>query len=151
MDPPGRLGLSVAKAPLGILDYVGISMWGLGFLTESVADFQKRMFREEARNGDKWISSGLWKYSRHPNYFGEMVLWTGLALSAFGGTGRRLRASVVFLSPLFVAAILIFVSGIPKLEESGDKRFGENEAYRKYKENTPVLVPFIGRRGDASF
>lgn len=145
------LNQATEKRNFGVLDYVGIPLWVVGFSFEVIADFQKSAFRKVAENKERWISSGLWSISRHPNYFGEILLWIGIALSAFGGLGMRPRAAFVFLSPLFVALLLIFVSGIPLLEQKADKKFGDNDLYRKYKETTPVLVPFIGRKGDAGF
>lgn len=145
------LNLSSEDAVLGVYDYIGIPLWVIGFAFEVIADFQKSVFRKIIENKEKWISNGLWSISRHPNYFGEILLWIGVALCAFGGLGARPRAAFVFLSPVFVALLLIFVSGIPLLEEKADKKFGEYELYRKYKEETPVLVPFIGRKGDAMF
>lgn len=145
------LNQATEKRNFGVLDYVGIPLWVVGFSFEVIADFQKSAFRKVAENKERWISSGLWSISRHPNYFGEILLWIGIALSAFGGLGMRPRAAFVFLSPVFVALLLIFVSGIPLLEQKADKKFGDNDLYRKYKETTPVLVPFIGRKGDAGF
>lgn len=136
---------------LGVFDYIGIPLWVIGFSLEVVADFQKSAFRKIAENKTKWISSGLWSISRHPNYFGEILLWIGIALAAFGGLSARPRASFVFLSPVFVAFLLIFVSGIPLLEQKADAKFGDNSDYQRYKKETPVLVPFIGRRGEAMF
>jgi steroid 5-alpha reductase family enzyme len=125
--------------PLGIYDYIGMPIWIIGFLFEVISDHQKSVFRSNPDNKDKFISEGLWSISRHPNYFGEIMLWTGIAISAFGANKRF----SVFISPIFVALLLIFVSGIPMLEEKADKRFGEDESYQKYKKSTPVLVPFI--------
>jgi steroid 5-alpha reductase family enzyme len=135
----------------GVFDYIGLPTWAVGFLIEVIADFQKSAFRKLADNKEKFIHTGLWAISRHPNYFGEILLWIGVALSAFGGLSARPRASFVFISPVFVALLLIFVSGIPLLEQKADKKYGEDDAYVQYKKKTPVLVPFIGRAGDAMF
>lgn len=116
-----------------------------------MADYQKSVFKRNSANSDRWIQSGLWSISRHPNYFGEILLWIGIALSAFGGLGHRARSSIVFLSPIFVTLLLIFVSGIPLLEQKATKKYGDNDEYVKYKRTTPVLVPLIGRKGDAMF
>lgn len=151
MLPVLMLNQSKENVDLNVYDYIGIPVWVVGFAFEVIGDYQKSVFRKLADNRDKWITSGLWSISRHPNYFGEILLWIGVALSAFGGLGARPRAAFVFLSPVFVALLLIFVSGIPLLEQKADKKFGDNELYRKYKDETPVLVPFIGRKGDAMF
>lgn len=132
---------------LSALDFVGFGIWGFGFALECIADYQKRAFRAVAENKGKFIDSGLWSISRHPNYFGEILLWTGISLSAFSGT----RSPLVFISPIFVSFLLICISGIPLLEKSADEKYGSDQRYLDYKENTPVLVPFIGRKGDASF
>lgn len=149
--PVLMLNLYTSFVPFGVFDYIGIPTWIVGFLFEAISDYQKSAFRKIVENKTKWIASGLWSISRHPNYFGEILLWLGLAVAAFGGLGAKPRAAYVFISPVFVAFLLIFVSGIPLLEEKADKRFGENLDYQKYKKETPVLVPFIGRAGDAKF
>lgn len=134
-----------------ILDYIGIPVWAVGYLFEVIADYQKSAFRKLVENREKFIHTGLWSISRHPNYFGEILLWLGVAFSAFGGLGMKPRASFVFISPVFVALLLIFVSGIPLLEQKADKKYGDNDMYQEYKKKTPTLVPFIGRKGDAMF
>lgn len=132
---------------LGVFDYVGISLWIIGFICEALADYQKSSFRSVAENKDQFINTGLWAFSRHPNYFGEILLWIGFSLIAFGGS----KSYYVFISPVFIALLLIFVSGIPLLEKKADERYGDREDYQKYKKSTPVLVPFIGRAGSAMF
>lgn len=149
--PVLMLNLSTEVVKLGVLDYIGFPIWIFGFAFEALADYQKSAFRSITENREKFITSGLWSISRHPNYFGEILLWIGIALSAFGGLGARPRAAFVFLSPVFVTLLLIFISGIPLLEEKADKKYGDNDAYQEYKAQTPVLVPFIGRAGDAMF
>lgn len=151
MLPVLILHQSKSNVDLGLLDKIGISFWIVGFVFEVIADYQKSAFRSIATNKEKWVSSGLWRLSRHPNYFGEILLWTGVALSAFSGLPLRLGSLFVFLSPVLVAMLLIFVSGIHLLELKADEKFGNNEAYKKYKVETPVLVPFVGRKGDARF
>lgn len=130
-----------------VLDYIGCSLFFCGFLFETIADYQKLRFRSDSENKEKFIKSGLWKYSRHPNYFGEILLWLSFALIAFSGS----LSYAVFISPVFVALLLIFVSGIPLLEKSADERFGDSEEYKIYKKSTPVLIPFIGCAGNSMF
>jgi steroid 5-alpha reductase family enzyme len=151
MLPVLMLNLFPDFIPFGIYDYIGMPIWAFGFIFEVISDHQKSVFRTIAENKNRWIQNGLWSISRHPNYFGEIVLWIGVAIAAFGGLNATPRAGFVFISPIFVAFLLIFVSGIPMLEEKSDKRFGEIEEYQQYKLKTPVLVPFIGRAGNAMF
>lgn len=151
MLPVLILNQSTELVNFGIFDYIGIPIWAIGFLFEVIADYQKSVFRKIVQNKDKFINNGLWSISRHPNYFGEILIWVGIALIAFGGLSAKPRAAFVFLSPVFVALLLVFVSGIPLLEQKADKKFGENNDYKSYKAETPVLVPFIGRKGDAMF
>lgn len=145
--------LNQSKETIGldVMDYIGAALWIVGFSIEVVADAQKNAFRKKAANKDKWISSGLWSISRHPNYFGEILLWIGIALSAFSGLGCRPNTAFVFLSPTFVTLLLIFISGIPLLEERSNRKFVGNDEFLSYKMKTPVLVPFLGRKGDAKF
>lgn len=134
----------------GVLDYFGIFLWITGFSLEVIADHQKMTWQKDMKNKNKFINTGLWTVSRHPNYFGEIVSWIGIALSAFNGVSGG-SSLIGFLSPAFVAFLLICVSGIPLLEKRADQRFGEENEYQIYKKSTPVLIPFIGRTGDARF
>lgn len=125
-------------------DYVGIAVWIVGFMFEVIADYQKMQFRSDPTNKDNFISTGLWSISRHPNYFGEVVLWVGvtvLATSAFSGWKW-----IGLLSPCFVYLLLNFVSGIPILEASGLKKFGHLPAYQQYLHSVPVFLPIWGAR-----
>lgn len=133
-----------------LIDYMGISLWLVGFSIEVIADYQKITWQKLVGNKNKFINTGLWTVSRHPNYFGEILLWIGIALSAFAGTSG-LKSLIVFLSPISVAFLLVYISGVPLLEKKTNEEFGKDEAYQRYKKSTPVLIPFIGRVGDASF
>ena len=126
------------RAPLGLLGYVGIAIWTVGILIEIVADRQKSAFRDDPANKGKFIDSGLWAWSRHPNYFGEIVLWTGMAIIAIPVLEGWQWATLI--SPVFVTFLLTKVSGIPMLEKSADERWGGQEDYEEYKRNTPVLI-----------
>lgn len=129
------------QQPLGALAYVGMIIWIVGFTIEVVADHQKSVFRKNPDNKDKFINSGLWARSRHPNYFGEIVLWIGVSLIALPVlSGWQL---VTMISPVFVAFLLIKVSGIPALEARAEKKWGSDPDYQQYVENTPVLIPKI--------
>lgn len=117
---------------------VGAIVWFVGFSFEVIADNQKRLHKLSG-DGQGFISSGLWSVSRHPNYFGEIVLWSGVAIIASSALSGW--QYVTLISPFFVWLLLTKVSGIPLLEAKSDKRWGEDPAYLAYKENTPVLVP----------
>lgn len=125
------------------MDVLGIAMWIIGFSMECIADFQKSEFKSIKSNHGKFINIGLWRYSRHPNYFGEICLWLGVFLSAANGFDR-FEHWLCLLSPMFVTFLLMKVSGIPLLEKAGDKRWGADADYIYYKKTVPVLVPFIG-------
>ena len=116
---------------------IGLVLWSVGFAIEIVADSQKRRFRK-LQTGS-FINTGLWAYSRHPNYFGELVLWIGIAVIAFPLLqGWQLGT---LISPLFVYLLLTKLSGIPTLEASSDQRWGDVEEYKTYVANTPILFP----------
>ncbi|KQQ67245.1 DUF1295 domain-containing protein [Microbacterium sp. Leaf320] len=132
-----------ARAPIGWLTVVGIIVWALGLVIEIVADAQKSAFRADPANKDEFIRTGLWSRSRHPNYFGEIVLWVGVFLTA-----APVLAGwqwVAILSPLFVILLLTRVSGIPLLEARAEKKWGDRADYIEYRENTPSLIPRLTR------
>ncbi|MDE0546211.1 DUF1295 domain-containing protein [Microbacterium sp. C7(2022)] len=127
------------RAPLGVLTFVGIAVWLLGITIEIVADLQKSAFKADSANRGDFIRTGLWSRSRHPNYFGEIVLWIGVTLVA-----APVLAGwqwVALISPLFVTLLLTKVSGVPLLEAKADKRWGGDDDYAAYKKRTPVLIP----------
>lgn len=128
-----------AREPLGAIGIAGIAVWTIGMVIEIVADRQKSTFKDDPNNAGKFINVGLWRWSRHPNYFGEIVLWTGMAIVAAPVLQGWQWATLI--SPVFVAFLLTRVSGIPLLEEKADKVWGGQEGYEEYKRRTPVLVP----------
>ncbi|MEO1246434.1 MAG: DUF1295 domain-containing protein [Pseudomonadota bacterium] len=128
-----------AREPLGLIGIAGIAIWVAGFLIEIVADRQKSRFKEDPANSGKFINSGLWAWSRHPNYFGEIMLWTGMAVVALPVLQGWQWATLI--SPVFVTLLLTRVSGIPLLENKADERWGGQPDYEEYKRRTPVLVP----------
>ncbi|MBM4184189.1 MAG: DUF1295 domain-containing protein [Gemmatimonadetes bacterium] len=130
---------SPRSVPLGTLEWVGLALWIAGFGIEVVADRQKSRFRAHAENEGQFIDSGLWAWSRHPNYFGEIVLWTGIALIA--APVLQGWQYVTLVSPVFVTFLLTKVSGIPLLEARADAKWGGDQRYERYKASTPVLVP----------
>ncbi len=127
------------RAPLGLVGGLGALVFVAGFQIEVVADRQKRRFRHDKENPHPFITTGLWAWSRHPNYFGEILLWCGIALIALPAlSGGQL---VTLISPVFVYMLLTRVSGVPMLESRAKKRWGDDPAYQAYKSRTPVLVP----------
>lgn len=137
---PAFIAISSAKVvQIGPLAIAGIVVWLLGFSVEVVADQQKTQFRRDPANREKFISSGLWSRSRHPNYFGEIVLWVGVTLIAL--PVLQGWQWVALISPLFVFLLLTRVSGVPMLEAKAEKKWGGQDDYESYKANTPVLIP----------
>lgn len=126
-------------SPPGMFAVVGTAVWVAGFVFEVVADYQKSAFRADPKNADKFITTGLWAYSRHPNYFGEIVLWTGVAIIVLPVVQGWQWLTLI--SPVFVALLLTRVSGVPMLESSAKKRWGGDPEYQHYVERTPVLIP----------
>ncbi|MGZ0214919.1 MAG: DUF1295 domain-containing protein, partial [Acidimicrobiales bacterium] len=124
----------------GLIGFLGLSVWVLGFSVEVISDEAKRKFRSKEENKDHFISSGLWAISRHPNYLGEILLWTGVAIIAIPALSGWSFATLV--SPLFVWLLLTKISGIPMLEKKADRRWKNDLEYERYKASTPVLFPF---------
>lgn len=118
---------------------VGLVVWAFGFGFEVIADAQKSRFKADPDNKGRFISTGLWATSRHPNYFGEITLWIGVAVIAL--PVLQGWQWVALLSPAFVALLLIKISGIPPLEKKADEKWGGQEDYEAYKARTPVLIP----------
>jgi len=130
--------------PVGVFFVVGAMVWFLGFSFEVVADRQKKHFSEQPENKDRFIAHGLWSISRHPNYFGEIVLWTGIAIISLPFlSGWQF---VTLVSPVFVFLLLTRISGLPFLEEKAEKKWGKDKDYIEYKNKTPALIPFFGKK-----
>lgn len=138
-------GDAAARAPMNWLAILGVVMWLAGFAFEVIADLQKSAFKADPRNAGKFIRSGLWATSRHPNYFGEIVLWIGVFLVAAPVLSGW--QWVALLSPVLVTVLLTRVSGIPLLEAKAEKRWGGQADYEAYRRATPVLIPRLPRRG----
>ncbi len=130
---------TTARKELGVVAFTGALIWVAGFALEAVADLQKNRFRADPANRGRFIHTGLWSWSRHPNYFGEIVLWIGVAIIAV--PVLQGWQWVTLVSPVFVALLLIRVSGVPMLEKRADEKWGGQEDYEAYKAHTPVLVP----------
>jgi steroid 5-alpha reductase family enzyme len=130
---------TTARRGLGWLALIGFVIWAFGFAIELLADTQKSAFKADPENKGKFIQSGLWAWSRHPNYFGEIVLWIGVAIIAL--PVLRGWQYVTLISPAYVTLQLTLVSGLPMLEKRADERWGGQEDYQAYKARTPVLIP----------
>ena len=121
--------------------YIGILLFLIGFALEIIADTQKTNFRKIKDNKDKFITTGLWKYSRHPNYLGEIILWIGVAIISY--SSLEINQLFTLISPIFTYLLLVHVSGINLLEKSGEKKWGDLNEYKQYKKETPRLFWFI--------
>ena len=135
--------LSPEEDTLPVLAMVGMALWLSGFAIESISDYQKRVFRKENNPSEAFIHTGLWARSRHPNYFGEITLWTGIAVIALNTLNDI--EYVTLISPVFVYILLTRMSGVNLLERIADERYGHLEEYQRYKRNTPVLVPKLSK------
>jgi len=141
---------STVRKDLGVVAILGLLIWAAGFAIEAAADLQKSRFRADPAKKGTFIHSGLWAWSRHPNYFGEITLWIGVAVIAL--PVLRGWQYVTLISPVFVILLLTRVSGVPLLEKRADEKWGGQKDYEAYKERTPVLIPrppgITSARGD---
>ena len=135
---------TTTREGIGVVTVAGAVIWLVGIGLEATADAQKSRFRADPANKGRFIHSGLWSWSRHPNYFGEIVLWIGVAVVA--APVLHGWQWVTLISPLFVVLLLTRVSGVPLLEKSADERWGGQADYEAYKARTAVLVPRPPRR-----
>jgi len=126
------------RKPVGVAAVIGLLIWVVGFGIEVVADRQKSAFKSDPANNGRFITSGLWAWSRHPNYFGEILLWFGIALIALPNLGGWRWATLI--SPVFVWLLITRISGVPMLEARAEKKWGSEAAWQKYKAATPELV-----------
>jgi len=138
-----------AHPPLGGRDYLALGLYATSFLFEVIADRQKSTWRKAKENkehDEQFISTGLWSVSRHPNYVGEVGIWTGIwALSSASLQSSfcpRGTIALAAISPLFTWFLLRNVSGVPPLERAGDKKFGGNPKWQQYKNSVPIFWPW---------
>ena len=136
-----------SSPPFGLTDLVGIALWVVGFGVEVTADRQKARFASRPENRGRWIDEGLWARARHPNYFGEILLWSGIAV--LGASSLSGAEWLALVSPVFVALLLMKVSGVPLLDERALERWGDDPDYMAYRQRTRVLLP-IGRPSGGS-
>jgi len=130
---------SMTRVELGVFALIGFLVWLLGFGIEVTADRQKSQFRAVPENKGRFINTGLWAWSRHPNYFGEIVLWIGVAIIALPTLGGWTWLTLI--SPLFVILLLTRISGVPMLEARADEKWGGQADYEAYKSRTSLLIP----------
>ena len=130
---------SIKVVEFGFWEVIGTLIWIFGFGIEVIADRQKSQFRKLPQNRHRFIRSGLWTWSRHPNYLGEIILWIGISIIALPALHGW--QYLTLLSPLFVAFLIIRVSGIPLLEAHADEKWSGDEDYESYKQKTPRLIP----------
>ena len=127
------------KLEADIFLLIGLVIWIIGFAIEVIADNQKSKFRSNSENKDKFISTGIWSWSRHPNYFGEILLWIGITVIAL--PVLQGWQFITLISPIFIIFLLTQVSGVRLLELRGKKKWGDNEEYQRYIQSTSVLIP----------
>lgn len=134
---PVVYGLRLISLPLFDINYPGIFLIVIGFLLEAVADQQRYSFLKKPENKDKLITAGLWKFSRHPNYFGEMVFWWGIYFLVLGAP----KSWMLIVSPLTVTYVLLFVSGLPM-----EERYRGRKDFDEYKRRTSALIPWFNKK-----
>lgn len=135
---------SSSKSTNFMFSLIGVFLWLTGWLIEVISDIQKTRFNAVATNKGNFINTGLWSISRHPNYFGEFVLWLGITVITFPSLSGFQYLAI--LTPIFVYLLLKNVSGVNLLEEIANKRWGDDQNYKDYKKNTPVFFPKIFNR-----
>jgi steroid 5-alpha reductase family enzyme len=121
-----------------LLFYFGLFIFLSGFILEIIADTQKSKFRSNTKNKNLFINTGLWSFSRHPNYLGEIILWLGISIMSISALNEW--QYVTLISPVFTYVLLVYISGVRLLEESGKEKWGHLEEYKKYLKNTPSLL-----------
>jgi len=128
--------------PLNMRDMIGFSMWAAGFAIESIADYQKFTYKNKHKN--HWCDVGLWRYSRHPNFFGECLMWFGIFVSV----SHLLRGweNMAILGPIYITSALLMLTGIPPVERKQDEQFGKRPEYQRYKQETSAFIPMPTRR-----
>lgn len=120
--------------------YLGIIVWVIGYIFEVIGDYQLKKFISLQKNKGKIMKSGLWKYTRHPNYFGEAVMWWGLFLIVI-----NLKYGLyTIISPILITYLLVYVSGIPLLE----KKYNNNPEFQEYAKRTSKFIPWFNKKGE---
>lgn len=135
---PILIAYSLTSVPLGFVATVGIAVWIIGFIVEAVADHQLSAFVRDTKNKGKLMMRGLWQYSRHPNYFGEVMQWWGIGVIAFGAASSWLS----FVGPVLITVLIAFVSGVPLAEA----RMATKPGFAEYKKRTSIFIPLKPRK-----
>lgn len=144
---PTLIYLDADYVSVSVASLMGFFIWISGLLVEAVADNQKFAFKNNPKNKGKWIESGLWRYSRHPNYFGEMLCWIGIYFYTLPVLSLSVLHTLIGLvSPLYIIFILRFVTGVPKLEKGADAKYGKYKGYRDYKKRTSMIILWPNRK-----
>ncbi|PIQ73374.1 hypothetical protein COV58_02905 [Candidatus Roizmanbacteria bacterium CG11_big_fil_rev_8_21_14_0_20_36_8] len=138
--PATYLHMQKYDMSLNSIMIVGVLIWSAGMIIETVADMQKFNFKNNLNNSGKWIDTGIWKYARHPNYFGEMMCWWGIFI--FSLPFQSGLSWLTVIGPISITYILLFATGIPTLEKKYNERYKDNADYQTYKNNTNLLVPW---------
>ncbi|KAI8911724.1 hypothetical protein EDD86DRAFT_264340 [Gorgonomyces haynaldii] len=133
--------LNERQPELNTLDFAGVAMWITGFLLEAAADYQKYQFKK--KQPDDFVSTGVWRYSQYPNYFGEILLWIGNAVLCFNGLDGSTSQYLSLSSPVLIAMLIINVSGVRLSQKSQQKKYGHRKDYQQYVANTSKYVPWF--------
>jgi steroid 5-alpha reductase family enzyme len=135
---PVLLIIGREQPPLNLLDLLGAIVWLTGFSFETIGDRQLAVFIKDPANRGKLMTRGLWRYTRHPNYFGEAALWWGMAVLALSAP----RGWLGFIGPALITFLLLFVSGVPLLE----KKYRGRPDWEEYKKRTSIFFPWLPRK-----
>lgn len=128
-----HVSLFPGGSTMNLITWLGIFIWVIGYSFEVTADYQLDSFLKDPNNKGRIIDTGLWRYSRHPNYFGEVVMWWGIWLMI----SPLPYSYIALISPVTITVLILFVSGVPLLE----KKFADNKAFEIYKKKTSVFFP----------
>ncbi|MBK9256549.1 MAG: DUF1295 domain-containing protein [Saprospiraceae bacterium] len=120
---------------------VGFLIWMAGWITESVADYQKFRFKSSSINKDRFISTGLYRFVRHPNYTGEILCWVGVFIYVVPALNGMEWLSII--SPIWIVALLLFISGIPLIDKNAEIKYGNDPTYKAYRSSTKALIPGV--------
>lgn len=137
---PAVLYINSTNTSLDVLSYLGMTTWAAGLLIQTTADLQKYRFKKNPDANQRWIETGLWKFSRHPNYLGEILVWLGLYVYTINSLSP-IESLISFVSPLYITLLLLFVSGVPFLKKKALAKFGSDPDYQLYLKNTGTLLP----------
>jgi steroid 5-alpha reductase family enzyme len=134
---------------LPVFDGICMLIWFVGFIIEVIADTEKMVFRNDEKNKHKYITSGIWSLSRHPNYFGEILMWSALSMisSNVALEHNKMILHAAWMSPIFTFLLLRFASGVPMIEKAGHKKWGNDPNYVKYMKETSMIIPWFPPKG----